>query len=378
MKNEKQIEVRHLGITVKVTREKPSRYVIPDYTSGRRVRRVCTSKASAKEKAKEICEILARGKTEERTILSDQDLRQNIRNAIEILRNVGMEIRPGAELLAKVLKIIPAPELEQAVQFYSAHRPDKPFTPKNVASAVDEFLLAQKAVISPRRHQTLNCYLGQFKNEFGGKQLHEIRQHNVEAFLETKRWSPKTHNDFLNMVGLMYKYGNRGNRHWVSAGYSPSNGIERKTETEDDDVALMKPDDAKQMLTRIDPELIPFLVLWCFTGCRKEEAGRVTWEQIHAALRTGELELRKDQTKNGRARRRRGARKMPLLPNARAWIEWWLLRFGPRETGLVLPLRWNTLSQLSEMTTYIVRNTGIVWQRNGPRRSFISYRCKIT
>lgn len=44
---------------------------------------------------------------------------------------------------------------------------------------------------------------------------------------------------------------------------------------------------------------------------------------------------------------------------------------------MVLPLRWNTLSQLSDLSKFIRRNAGIVWKNNGPRNSYISYRCKI-
>src|SRR5208283_3685749 len=50
----------------------------------------------------------------------------------------------------------------------------------------------------------------------------------------------------------------------------------------------------------------------------------------------------------------------------------------PRDSGMVLPLRWNTLSQLSDLPKFIRRNTGIIWKENGPRNSYISYRCKIT
>src|SRR5208283_3421582 len=50
----------------------------------------------------------------------------------------------------------------------------------------------------------------------------------------------------------------------------------------------------------------------------------------------------------------------------------------PRDSGMVLPLRWNTLSQLSDLPKFIRRNTGIIWKENGPRNSYISFRCKIT
>lgn len=56
MKNENDIEVRHLGLTIKVTRENDSRFIIPDYTTGKRFRHVRTSEAAAKEKAKSASE----------------------------------------------------------------------------------------------------------------------------------------------------------------------------------------------------------------------------------------------------------------------------------------------------------------------------------
>jgi hypothetical protein len=54
MKNENYIEIKHLGLTIKVTRESDSRFIVPDYTTGKRVRHVRTSEATAKEKAKEV------------------------------------------------------------------------------------------------------------------------------------------------------------------------------------------------------------------------------------------------------------------------------------------------------------------------------------
>ncbi|MGH8281234.1 MAG: hypothetical protein ACRERZ_03475, partial [Gammaproteobacteria bacterium] len=105
MKNENKIEVKHLGITIKVTREHNSRFIIPDYTSGKRVRHVRKSDAEAKEKAKDICEVLARGKQEERAILTNDDLRHNLRKAMETMALVGLEIRQGSELLAAALRI---------------------------------------------------------------------------------------------------------------------------------------------------------------------------------------------------------------------------------------------------------------------------------
>jgi len=94
------IEVRHLGITVKVTRESIRRFIIPDYSSGRRVRHVRATKAEAKDKAKEVCEILAKGKKEERALLGDAGLKYEVRRAIEVLQPTGKRLLPAALLFA--------------------------------------------------------------------------------------------------------------------------------------------------------------------------------------------------------------------------------------------------------------------------------------
>ena len=60
MKN--KITVKHQGIPLAITQEKNNRFVISDYSSGRRLRHVRTTEAEARDKAKEICELMAGGK----------------------------------------------------------------------------------------------------------------------------------------------------------------------------------------------------------------------------------------------------------------------------------------------------------------------------
>jgi len=333
--------------------------------------------ADARQKATEIAESIAGGQKEPAPLTECQ--RREFSQAVDLLRPLGLGLKEAVSLLCEAIDIIGGQpgHLRIAAQFYKTNRPDKPFEPKRADHAVAEFLTAQKQAVCQRRYQALDCYLNQFLEQFSTRTLDTINKGDMEAFLEKKTWAPKTFNDFLGMIGLLYKYAQKGYRNWVPPGYNPVKDVDRRPNGEGD-VELMEPEQAQQMFQRIHPDLIPFLVLWCFTGCRKEEAARVTWPQLNSALKTGELELRKDQTKNGRARRKRGARKMPLLKNAGAWLVWWLQKNGPRDSGMVLPLRWNTLSQLSDLPKFIRRNTGVIWRENGPRNSYISYRCKIT
>jgi integrase len=368
----------YVGSTIKNGQRYPE-YKVCDYFTfpGQRKFWAFADEAEARKKANEIADSIIAGQSES-TGLTEWQQREYL-DSKTLLAASGIALTEAVSIFCRAMDILQLQpgHLLRAAEFFKANRPDQPIEPKRVKDAVKEFLAAQKASVSQRRYQALNCYLGQFEDEFDGRNLNEIGTGDLETFLEKKKqWSPKTHNDFLGIIGLLYKFAQKCNRRWVPTGYNPAGGIERLSACEAD-VELMEPDDLKQMFERIDPELIPFLTLWCLTGCRKEEAARVTWQQIHSALKKGELELTKDQTKNGRARRRRGARKMPMLPNARAWFEWWLRKFGPKDSGMLLPLRWNTLSQLSDLPKFIRRNTGIIWKNNGPRNSYISYRCKI-
>jgi integrase len=384
----KYIEVRKGGnvrvkIYVTTTRKNGQAYTeykVCDYITipGKRKFWAFAEAADARQKANELAESIANGPEEPAPLTEYQ--KRELAEAVDMLRPFQLNLKMAVSLFCEAMEIIGGQpgHLRIAAQFYKTNRPDRPFEPKRSDDAVTEFLAAQKEIVCQRRHQALTCYLGQFLKEFIGRKLHELTKCDMEAFLEKKRkWSPKTTNDFLGMIGQLYKFAQKGYRNWVPPGYNPAKDIDRLSAGEAD-VELMEPDEAEQMFQRIHPDLIPFLVLWCFTGCRKEEAARITWQQINSALKTGELELRKDQTKNGRARKRRGARKMPLLPNARAWLEWWLNKYGPKDSGMVLPLRWNSLSQLNDLPKFIRRNTAIVWKENGPRNSYITYRCKIT
>ena len=384
----KPIEIRRGGnVRVKIyvnSKSKNGRtydeYKVCDYFTvpGKRRLESFACEAEARERANEIADAIVIGQSEPTTLTECQQ--REYLDSVAAVIPMGITLREAVGFFCQAINILQLQPgyLARAAEFYKLNRPDKPIEHKLTSEAITEFLVTQQPSVSARRYKALACYLGQFDDEFGERNLHEIRTGDLEIFLEKKKqWSPKTHNDFLGIVGLVYKFAQKCNRTWVPTGFNPASGIERLPSGESD-VELMEPDDVNQMLQRIHPDLIPFLVLWCFTGCRKEEAARVSWPQIHSALKKGDLELTKDQTKNGRAKRRRGARKMPLLPNARAWLEWWLRHHGPKDSGLVLPLRWNTLSQLSDLPKFIRRNTGIMWKNNGPRNSYISYRCKIT
>ena len=56
-----KIKVRHQGITLEITKERDNRFILPDYSTGKRVRHARTTESEARLKAMEIGSAIAAG-----------------------------------------------------------------------------------------------------------------------------------------------------------------------------------------------------------------------------------------------------------------------------------------------------------------------------
>jgi integrase len=367
MKNKNHIEVKHLGVLIKVTRESNSRFVVPDYSTGKRVRHVRTSESAAKEKAKIVCEILARGKQEDRAILANDDLRFNIRKAIEALAAVGMEIRQGAELLADALKIVPAHELLLAVQFYKANKPEKFLRRITVNEGIAEFKANQRA--GAIRKLNLSNYLEVFARHFGSKIIADIEQTDIEKWFASHEWSAKTCNDALQMTSQFWKHAIKSR----CAVQNPVTEIKRQKVTYSP-VKIYTPDALQKQLFNLRqkaPELVAAAAIGAFGGIRIREISRLDWTQLNQALQTGFIEMSGNQTKTG------ASRYVPVSDNLKAW-----LLACRKESGPIFPRRWleqtkRHQDRLSELGRSIEKKTKVEWQSNGWRHSFGTYHFKL-
>ena len=367
MKDENRIEVRYLGVTIKVARENDSRFIVPDYTTGKRVRHVRTSEAAAKEKAKEICEILARGKADDRIILTNVDLRYNIRKAMDAMASVGMEVREGSELLVKALKIVPADELVDAARFYSANKPDKPLRDVTVNEGIADFKASHRA--GEIREQNLSNYLDLFARSFGSRIIVDIEQTEIEKWFVGHEWSEKTYNDNLQMTSQFWK-------HAIKSRWAVKNPVKeiKRLIIPETKVKIYAPDALQKQLFNLRlkaPELVAVAAVGAFGGIRIREISRLDWTQLNQALQTGFIEMSGDQTKT------RKSRNVPISENLKAW-----LMAYRKESGPIFPRRWlektkRHQDRLNELGRYIEKKTNVEWQSNGWRHSFGTYHLKL-
>jgi len=344
-------------------------YAFSDHSGGERKVWTFADLEEAKNKAKELAEAINAGETE---IVRLRDWRYEWREANRAIQSTGLSISQVCRLVVDGIRILGNPdEFPLACQFWRQHRPDKPITPKPIKEAILEFLQDRKRRISFRRHKTESSYLNGFERAFGEKPLSEIAAAEVADFVNAQRWNPKTKNDFLSSLSLLFDEAQI--RSWVGKDWNAAKQVKRFKEIRGP-VEVFEPWEAKQILARLTiaaPELVPFFALWCFGGIRKEEIARMSWPQVNRGLVTGYIELPGRITKTGQPRT------VPITANLAAWF-----KLHRKESGSVVPAHWLTPTRsakdrLDEITRFIARKTGVIWRSNGPRHSFATYHFKL-
>jgi hypothetical protein len=218
-----KIKVRHQGITLEITKEREGRFIIPDYTAGKRVRHVRTTEAEARDQAKVICEAMATGQAD---ILELSPYESEIRAAFDALPS-GIRLGRAVEIVRDCCEIVDPNEIVHACRYWKNHGPEKKFTAKPVDDAVTEYL-ARQARLTERRQKALDSYFKPFKKQFAGKTLDQITTADLKDFIDgRKAWkSPKTRNEVRCAVGLLFQ--DAQERGYVGKRVNPAREIKRE------------------------------------------------------------------------------------------------------------------------------------------------------
>src|SRR5258708_1784081 len=176
------------------------------------------------------------------------DLRLEIRRALEALEPTGLGLLPAAQLIVGATKILGGHgELLAACAHWVQNRPDGPFTPKKVSVAGPEFV-ARKTKVGERRRRTLASYYNTFAQKFGDKFLHEVSAVELKDYVDGQSWKPKTHNEFLKDVALPYR--DAEFRGLVPKGCNPAKAVERR-QVARGTIGVFEPFEARQILNKI-------------------------------------------------------------------------------------------------------------------------------
>jgi integrase len=352
-----KIRVRHQGITLDITKEREGRYIVPDYSSGKRRRHVRTTEAEARDKAKQICELMASG---QKDLLDLSPHESEIRGAFDSLPP-GIRLGRAVDIVRDCCQLLEPEEIVAACRYWRDNRPNRQLIHKEVNQAVPEFLERREKKVSERRYRADDSYLGAFESKFGSRFLHEISKIEIRDWADGKGWGAKTKNDALGLVRQLYNDA-------IERNYTIDNPARIKREpVGGGDVEIFMPEQVQRILNSVEDRLKPFFAILFFSGLRKEEASRLSVAQVHQGLESGEIFLPGSFAKTKRSR------SVSVCDNLRVW----LVRYLPAD-GPLLPVERRSMERLDELPGYAARKSGVPWIRNGPRHSFGSYFLRLT
>lgn len=186
----------------------------------------------------------------------------------------------------------------------------------------------------PRNLSQLKCSASSFARwrDQGERSSHEISQRDVETWLKSQDWAPKTRNVYLTDLQTIFAWGVAQGH----VGLNPCEGVARAT-LEDGEIASLSVAQCRRLLETCRegwPELLGYVTLGLFAGIRPEELARLTWDAVDAEAGTVVVSGARSKTRRRRV--------VDLEPNARAW-----LAFAKRTESKVVPpnftRRWKAL-----------------------------------
>lgn len=369
----KCIEVNYLGLTIKISstasrNKKNGRvyksYQLADYSTGERKKLTFSDLEEAKKKARELAEAKATGR--HHTLDWDVQTHAQVHRALDMASALDLRLDDICQRFIDTAKVLGGDYnlMLPAAYYFKEHAPQKVLKPMLVKDAVAEFLADRAPALGLRRRKTNASCFAQVIKAFGDRHLHEIESLEIHDWTRSKNYAARTRNDALNLLSQFYRWAII--RNYAVLNPSSSERLER-SRVRSGDIGIFTPTEARKLLSAIRDELKPFAALWLFSGLRKEEISRITWEQVDQGLASGSIYLLASQAKTGEAR------SVPISDN----LKHWLLRYR-QASGLVLPPRWrgkdaaHQLQRLDDLTGHFTKRLGY-WITNAPRHSFASY-----
>ena len=218
-----------------------------------------------------------------------------------------------------------------------------------VNEAISEFLFAKaRAQRSDRYLRQLRVSLKSFALGRFRHPLDAVTTSDVEKWMLSKDWAPKTAHGYVSDVRGLYRFA-------IRRGYldrNPAAGVELPVLDTTSTIAVHTADQVSQVLKaarRVDLDMCRVLAIRYFAGIRAAEVHRL--RETDLKLDQGLIEVPAVKSKT------RARRLVTIQPNLRAWLD-----LG----GELHPFSDHTLRD-------VIRLSGVLWCHNVPRHSFVSY-----
>lgn len=295
--------------------------------------------------------------------------RARLAEADRMLAATGLPLLQASAEFAQARKLLAdagiTKSLVEIAQAYVDERPAG-VEHKNIPELIEEVLARKEREGKGAKYlRNLRQRGERFAERFTGS-LGSVRPEQIDAWLNSLKVGLRTRRNYLNDVGLYFRYGQSQN--YVGRDCDVLRFVE-DPDVPLTDIRIYTPEEGRKLLAQAKrdadrsggPGLVPFLAIGFFTGIRAEEMSSpdktvlVTWQDIN--LKTGYIRVSK------RAAKVKKQRMVEIPPVLAAWLAPYEKASGPichlLHTG-------DALGDLG-------RRAGVPWVKNGPRKSCISY-----
>jgi integrase len=283
--------------------------------------------------------------------VTPQDI-QMFRDAEAITAKFGVSLPFAIREWADTREILRGtPMLAQAKSLADAL---KDVTAINAQVAAKEYIrLKEKSGLSSRHIQTVRRLLDGFGRNFPDQMLHDLSVKDLQRFIDGINGAPRTKNNLITCLKTFFLWAQK--QSYVRQDrQTAANALDKKREAYLSP-EIFTPEEMHLILTKSEPNMVPYMAIGAFAGLRSAEIGRLDWSAID--FESGYIKVSGEITKTQQRRL------IPILPNLRAW----LLPFK-KDSGPV------TFFTFRKAIRRCAKAAGVPWKSNALRHSFGSYR----
>lgn len=339
-------------------RGRAARWMIADYSSGKRRWQTFSDEKTARAEAARMVARLNAGDVEGAGMTGAE--RRDLQRAAELVAPHRVDVPTACAIFAEAADLIGHENLVAAAKAF-ARRAPVARTPLPVGQAVLQLIEAKGARgRSERTLADLRSRLGRFAADHPGRHLAEFTTAALQCWLdhltaaEGAPLSALSRRNFAVAIGGLFEF----HRRRGVLPDNPARDLERETVKRAEEIAFWSPREAAAILSAIQREALPALVLGLFAGLRSAEVCRLFWRDVD--LGAGHVVIAGTEAKTG------SRRLAPIPANAAEWLR---PIAGTPDTRIFA----GDPSQLARAISEACRATGTRRIANGARHSAITF-----
>lgn len=282
-----------------------------------------------------------------------ESLNRGVADVVTLTGNTRLDYLEARRLLPQLVS------LTDAAKAWLERDAKPKATAIRVPDLVEAFATARKAATrhgrraSPEYARDIDRRLGRFAESFQ-VDVASVTPALVEAWLDETEQTGRNRFNTLRLLRTLFRWAQkRGN---LPEGKVAPDAIDFAVTGDSTRVEIFTPEELARLLAAAREEMVPYLALGAFAGCRTAETGRLDWPDLK--FERGFIEVGAEKAKTA------SRRLVPILPALASWL-------APirKPAGNVLPF-----ANVAKQVVQLAKDAGVKWKHNALRHSFISYR----